>query len=315
MSKTFTINILDKPSDSLYHDPSDNILIPAENKRGRKRPDPNHFKSTGNLTSDRYEGLRNAVLDYATRVSERGRLIEEAKNTISDLVEKRSRFPFGRLFVKKHEIENERIRLLDLEHDGIYKPIATIEIEGKCFRHYNYMIEAFNNMSSSHYTWGITFDERVENEFSRSGDRFMDRFETRFTPCRFDCLDCSHAGFRAKNNHGGDLIIYPAFAIYTSGIVFHLIDLYEMEFKYKTTYFREDQYTPNDAEFSHYSKRSHGYGSDVYVYGEISIRTKQGMNERYLISNREAAKGFVELMNRFIILTTGRIIQNSAKGQ
>ena len=115
-----------------------------------------------------------------------------------------------------------------------------------------------------------------------------------------------------QNLNGGDLHLYPGFALMTSEMdiqKFGIIDLQEIELTYSTINFIEKEEVPIDAKSvgttwlkvnknGEPDKRFKGnYEIPIVRYAELNFTTKSGLNESFMISNIESAEQFY---NRFL---------------
>lgn len=114
------------------------------------------------------------------------------------------------------------------------------------------------------------------------------------------------------NANGGDVLIYPGFALYlVSKDAFAVVDAREIEITYEPSTFLEEEGVPSDAVVvGHAWKKSNKDGSPdkrfannyqipIVRYGRLRLKSGTGLNEEYLISNAEHAEGFANEWARF----------------
>jgi hypothetical protein len=112
---------------------------------------------------------------------------------------------------------------------------------------------------------------------------------------------------RLMNANGGDIFLYPAFALYfVSQQAFALVDIRHLKLDYDPVSFIEEEAVPTDAELiGHTWKKANKDGSPdrrfannyqipIMKYGDIRFTSGSGLNEAYMISNERLARGFAE---------------------
>ena len=125
-----------------------------------------------------------------------------------------------------------------------------------------------------------------------------------------------------ENANGGDIYIYPAFVIVVDNLKkFGLIEIRELNFKYGSQRFLEEQEIPLDSKVVDYTwakvnkngspdKRFKGnYKIPVCLYGEIEMTSKTGLNEAYSLSSNIKTQEFGNSFNRYKELLGGEINQ------
>lgn len=118
---------------------------------------------------------------------------------------------------------------------------------------------------------------------------------------------------RIQNKNGGDLYFYPGFVIvHEQALDFAILDYSEFTVEYAVTRFIETEPVPPDTkevgktwvkvnkDGSPDRRFSNNYQIPVVEYGELTFRSKTGLQERYLFSNRNYSELFYTALKSYI---------------
>lgn len=230
-------------------------------------------------------------------------------------------FPW-RFFVSKDRVAEIEARGAELAHlkqelentrEGTVID-ADFGLAGEARSEYQHLIDAYGNVSRSQMIWDISTSTDVDRFATRSAaTNAIDRTKVTFGTARLGEMDSDFEAMHLANANGGDLYLYPGFlAVRNPRGGFALIDLNDVEIKCFGTNFIEEQTLPNDSEqVGQVWAKSNRDGSpdrrfrDNYQiplmrYGEISFRSKTGLNEVYQVSNWRALEAFQGALKRYL---------------
>lgn len=169
------------------------------------------------------------------------------------------------------------------------------------------LVRTFEAMTSSAKIWDKTSSvdtDRVRERTSASAT--IQRSRVKFAFGDIPVLKSTHKPFHLGNANGPELFFYPAFVLSRKGGATNIgiVGYKELEFEYLDRRFVETESCPPDAKRvgETWKKVNKDGGRDrrfkenyqipILLYGEFSFRSATGLNECFLISNSEAAKGF-----------------------
>lgn len=140
----------------------------------------------------------------------------------------------------------------------------------------------------------------------------IERKRVQFGLGRSPLLVCDWKVPYLANANGGDLYIYPGFVLYqVSREAFAVIDIRDLQLTVTLSRFIEEESVPADSEVvGHTWKKANKDGSPdrrfannyqipIAKYAEIALTTKQGLHERYMVSNYAAAEEFLRRWNAY----------------
>jgi len=193
----------------------------------------------------------------------------------------------------QNQIENCHVKL-DIQFDE--------EIKVK----YDNVVSTFKNLLASHKIWDITSANFEDRRITRSAaSTVVDKKEVKFGLKSIADIKTASEVLFLKNANGSDLYIYPNFIImFSSKSEFAIIGLDEIDFFQSYSRFVETQPIPKDTKIidktwakvnkngSPDKRFKDNYQIPIVKYGEISLRTKTGLNERYQFSNYEFTEEF-----------------------
>lgn len=143
---------------------------------------------------------------------------------------------------------------------------------------------AFEKLSKCLRVWDITGERRSANEdvvcFS---DETLVRVAVQVNTEGLRFIKSEYPPFRFQNANGGDLYLYPAFALVLKpdSMDFAIIEVNDLAFSFGTMNFIETD------------------GRQI-PYGWISLKSATGLNERFMFSDCERTTGFGRLMTAYL---------------
>jgi Bacterial SH3 domain len=127
-----------------------------------------------------------------------------------------------------------------------------------------------------------------------------------------DLITSAYNAIRFGNANGSALNLYPGICFIRSALGdFALVDMLDIEVSFKSVPFIETEQVPNDSKVIRYAwSKSNKDGTrdlrfannrqiPVALYGELTIKSRSGLNELYLFSNPTVAAGFADAFNAF----------------
>jgi len=193
----------------------------------------------------------------------------------------------------KEQIENCYVGL-DINFDP--------EISSK----YNRLVDCFKRLTTSKKIWDVTSAHYQDTRVTRSSaGTVVKKREVKFGIKSIPDIKSKFEALWFNNANGADLYFYPNFIImYSSKVDFAVIGLDEIDFSQSYVRFTETGTIPQDSKIIDRTwakvnkngtpdKRFKGnYQIPVVRYGEITLRTKTGLNEEYEFSNYEFTEEF-----------------------
>jgi hypothetical protein len=173
---------------------------------------------------------------------------------------------------------------------------------------YQELLDKYKSLITSHRIWDLTSSVSVDRVTTRSAaSTAVKRRQIKMGYGNIDIIKSKHDALHFENAIGGDLYIYPAFiALVDSYKKFGLIDLRELEFNFHGQQFIEEEGIPKDALVvgNTWLKVNKNGTPDkrfkdnrqipICQYGEISLKSKTGLNEAYHISSFDKSSQFAE---------------------
>lgn len=296
--------------------PSNNQNIPIE-----ERPIPIQQTLVGEIKSAETEQLTSASfieiketllevyrdrIELAKEIEQTNKEIKSAKiNHIIACI-----FLIG-LFIKsfKNKIEEKEDYLTDLEKQ-LRNSFVNIDVHfDKAYEEkYNSLLNSYKTLLTSEIIWDITSTVQQDMKATRSSAaNIVTRTPVKFKFDNIDIIKSTYSALHFENKNGGDLYIYPAFAIVSSDKKeFGLIDIKDFELMFSQQKFLEEDKIPSDTKIIDKTwakvnkngspdKRFTGnYEIPVVSYGRLEIKSKSGLNESYSFSSYEKSQSFVE---------------------
>jgi hypothetical protein len=187
-----------------------------------------------------------------------------------------------------------------------------IDIDDDLKARYEKLKKSFTHLSSCSKIWDQTSIER--NYKHRSVGRNSITRSSTFTDTQtVDVIDTSFNALHFRNQNGGDIYIYPAFAVLLDDkSSFGIVNLAELELSYKLLLFAEEREVPHDtvAISKTWAKVNKDGTPDkrfkdnheipVVAYGEITFFSQTGINEVFIFSNSTKAEKFVAAYKAYV---------------
>ncbi len=165
-----------------------------------------------------------------------------------------------------------------------------------------HLAQAFDELQAAEVIWDIT----ASRNDGRLDGADVQRVEVDFFFADSALLKCKMRAMLFGNANGADMHIYPAFVLLRdSGDGFALVDPRDLVIGYEATAFVEDRTVPEDSKVigdaweqvtrvgdrDRRFKRNNRMLPKV-LYGSLSVYSREGLNERWLVSNAAAAERF-----------------------
>lgn len=193
----------------------------------------------------------------------------------------------------KEHIENYFVKL-DIDFDP--------EIKEK----YDKLVESFKNLTTAQKIWDVTATHYQDSVATRSSaSTIVKKQDVKFAVKSIPDIKSDYEALYFQNANGADLYFYPSFIVmYSSKTSFALIGFDEITLNQSYVMFTETGTIPKDSKVIDKTwakanqngtpdKRFKGnYQIPVVRYGEISLSTNTGLNEKYEFSNYEFTEEF-----------------------
>ncbi len=269
--------------------------------RSLTSPNLLRLKTLVNAAADRRQSLQSTISSRRFSVDIAERRLAFAKTFIIRL------FSRGRIACLVEEIETGRLEIeaatKELELTNIQ---LDFDFDEHVLRLFNELREAFDRLRRSARVWDVT-TENATNQFAERtlASKAVTRTLVTFGTARTDIVKADWEALRFGNANGEDLHLYPGFALLKerSGD-FALVDIADLWIQASTVRFHEEDGVPHDAtvvgttwkktnkDGSPDRRFRDNYQIPIAHYGELTIRSKTGINEAYMFSNAGAAAGF-----------------------
>ncbi len=200
----------------------------------------------------------------------------------------------------KEMIQNSRVNL-------------EIEFDPEIGRIYSDLTNSFNELAESRKIWDVTGAYHQDRRVTRSfADTTVKRRIVQFGSKELEDIKSPFDTLWMKNANGGDIYIYPNFIVmYSNRSDFAVVGFNELKVVHTNVSFLETSSIPSDSKIIDYTwakvnkngsrdKRfKDNYQIPVVRYGEIAIRTENGLHEEYQFSNYEASEDFYNKFNYY----------------
>lgn len=208
--------------------------------------------------------------------------------------------------------QNEAIRQLREQIENCFVGLD-IEFDQEISEKYNRVVEAFRKLITSQKIWDVTSAYSQDRRVTRSSaGTIVKKQEVKFGIKPIPDIKSKFEPLCFNNSNGADLYFYPNFIImYSSKKDFAVIGLDEVEFYQSYARFTETGTVPKDSKIIDRTwakvnrngtpdKRFKGnYQIPIVKYGEISLKTKTGLNEEYEFSNYEFTEEFGQAFKEY----------------
>ena len=198
-------------------------------------------------------------------------------------------------------------RRLELEEQEDLSRLQTqIDIHDDALSSYTALVDEFAILSRCNRIWDAVGQRATNRSAERTmAERLVERTKVSFQLGRCRIIESKWTVPRLENANGGDIYLYPAFVLYVvTPENFALLEYKDISIAFELSNFIEGEVIPQDSEVVGHTwaktnkdgspdKRFKGnYQIPVVEYGRITIKSKTGMNEEYLVSNPGKAKAF-----------------------
>jgi hypothetical protein len=194
-----------------------------------------------------------------------------------------------------------------------------VEFEDEIQAEYENMVLAFKNLTKSQKIWDVTSSHFQDTKITRSAaSTLIEKREVQFGIKSLPYIKTRFEVLWLKNANGADLYIYPNFIVmHSSASQFAIIGLNEINFFHSHSRFIETGTIPGDTKIIDKTwakvnkngspdKRFKGnYQIPIVQYGEISLSTNTGLNEKYHFSNYEFTQKFGSAFGGYRTLING----------
>lgn len=263
-------------------------------------------------------------------IAEFRRLVDQARvqhaGVMADLAQVRSRekvavdkfkkwdsgFVFKHLMKKRFALLRETAETASAERRELQKQeelagVATeIEVPPGVQAAFGKFVDAFYALSRSNRIWDTVSERTVNQAVERSNaDRAITRKQVRFAIGRCPVIKTAMDVPHLENANGGDIYLFPVFAVYFAGEKnYGLLEYSDVTFARQLAEFVETEAIPADSKvLGHTWFKTNKDGSQdrrfkdnfqipVAGYASLIFRSRTGLNEEYLVSNRESAQRF-----------------------
>ena len=185
-----------------------------------------------------------------------------------------------------------------------------IELDAKFENKYVELIDKYKDLITCNRIWDITSSVSIDRKVTRSAaSKEVKRRLIKFGYGNIDIIKSKYDALHFENANGGDLYIYPAFIVLVDSYKkFGLIDIRDLDFYFHSQRFVEEESVPKDSliiertwakvnkDGSRDKRFKDNYQIPVCQYGEMSLRSKTGLNEAYHFSSYTLSLKFSEKM-------------------
>lgn len=172
---------------------------------------------------------------------------------------------------------------------------------------YEGFCDAFVALTGSQRIWD-NVAHRATNKMAErtTASRVVDLKAVRFQLSKCSIIDSAMAVPRMENANGGDLFFYPGFLLYHAAARnYALVEYGDIKLRVRRSSFHEESTPPGDAkqigttwakankDGSPDKRFRDNYAIPIMQYATLTLHTASGLNEEYMVSNVEAAEGFL----------------------
>lgn len=323
---------LDSPS-SPVHPPSRHVE-PGQDSTPQPLPVPRSLSTAGSVTEIRSastEMLKSESMadlqrlleeTYEERTALEGEVAaatKEADSAASRYRSWESGMLFKRVFTtafatRKEIFETAQAKLDELREQLRLTVLATqIDIDAKLAEPYYRMRDDFAKLCECQRAWDTLERRGINRVVERSAaSEAITREPVSFKLGSCDLIQWEQKALHFPNRTGGDLYIYPGFALYRAAKkAFAIIDLREIQLLYARTRFIEDGTVPSDTQVvgqawaksnkdgSPDRRFRDNYQIPVVLYGSLKFTSPTGLQEEFQVSNAELGERFSKSWHEF----------------
>jgi hypothetical protein len=215
---------------------------------------------------------------------------------------------------RKERFETAQAKLDELREQLRLTVLATqIHIDPEQAEPYFRMRDQFAAMSECQMVWDTLDRRRINRVATRSpASEAITRETVTFSLSSCNLIQWDQKVPHLPNRTGGDLYLYPGFAIYRAAKkAFAIVDSREIRLAYSPSKFIEDGKVPSDTKVvgQAWAKSNKDGSPDrrfrdnhqipVVFYGSLNFTSSSGLHEEFQISTTELAEHFAKAWNAF----------------
>lgn len=290
-----------------------------------RRAGQEYKSKAGDLTTPNLQALKQMIFDHRDQKAEAcenvARLTQELKS------EKRRKLLFDIVslgVILKDKRQSIRDEIAELEENIDFEgEIASTEglkvhlSEGtELDEAWKFFVSAFAGLVAANRIWDVSYISENDAYYQRvmrsNAANSYDRHPVTFSIVNASIFDSDFQIGKLENHNGGDIYIYPGFIHLEQGADgLSLIDFLQLDMHCERQSFIEEEGVPPDSEVigqvwakankdgSPDLRFRQNYQIPVCEYAEISLSSPGGLNEKYLVSNVDAAERFVSAFQAF----------------
>ncbi|MCC5928100.1 MAG: DUF4236 domain-containing protein [Cyclobacteriaceae bacterium] len=289
--------------------------IPTSSLSARPTDDEEH---PGRYTCESMQDFKREIIEC---YKERIQLKKDIQSAGENLKHRQFILKLSKVFIigfftdkferKRRESQMELERLeTDLKHCFID---VNLKMDAEIEHAFAKVLSSYKTLSQVATIWDITRESAPDANLHRmNANALVERVKVHFGYDSFEALHSRYDALHMENADGCDFFIFPGFVLMrNSKNEIGLMDLKNMEFSYHQIHFAETDTLPADAQVvDHTWFRANKDGSPdrrfkdnykipICLYGQIEVKTQQGLYEVYNCSNHEKAEVFVKLIKEY----------------
>jgi hypothetical protein len=190
---------------------------------------------------------------------------------------------------------------------------ADFELPDEARSEYLHLLDAYAKLTSAQRIWDVATSSDINRAVTRSAaSSAITRTLVQFATAKIAEMDSDFEAMHLANANGGDLYLYPGLlAVRKPRDGFALLDMRDIDISVRPSSFVEEESLPADAEqIGHVWAKANKDGSPdrrfrgnyqipLMRYGEMSLRSKTGLNEVYMVSDWRALSLFQQALLRY----------------
>lgn len=263
------------------------------------------------VTSKNFEDLRNQITDIYSQRQELQKSLSSAKTKLFLLSTAHFlSYPmiFG-FFYKGISDSRNKQQLVVKELETLLSETfvkLTFADKSQLEKSWLNVVDSFDGLMKSEKIWDMTYAEDVNRAVART----VASTATKRTEIKPDNLDIEFIKSDLQhlyipNANGADLFFYPTFLIlFKSNQEFGIFDLRDINASFELKGYIEEEKVPGDTEIiQHTWKKANKDGSPdkrfkdnyqipIVKYGDLALKTENGLEEAYMFSNFDAFTDF-----------------------
>ncbi len=179
---------------------------------------------------------------------------------------------------------------------------------------YLHLLDTYAKLTSAQRIWDVATSSDINRAATRSAaSSAITRTLVQFGTAKIAEMDSDFEAMHLANANGGDLYLFPGIlAVRKPRCGFALLDMRDIDITVGPSNFVEEESLPADAEqIGHVWAKANKDGSPdrrfrgnyqipLMRYGEMSLRSKTGLNEVYMVSDWRALRLFQQALLRYM---------------